>query len=192
MKYNLNKKLTIGAARTLRSLQQAMLALLCTKAYEAITVGELCEKAMLPRATFYNYFEDKYDLLNYCLMTAQKQLDSEAHEAGDCKKRMNAFMENCIDYLDQNLDTVQKILKHNQPEQYMINQIRLYLLSNMEKAFQSCPDSHYLKVPQMMAAKLYSEAVLIILEWIYLDKKECTKEQAKEYLRQMVSGIEAQ
>lgn len=41
-----------------------------------------------------------------------------------------------------------------------------------------------------MAANLYSQVILIILEWKYLDKKECSKEQAKEYLKQMVSGIE--
>ena len=61
MKYDLTKKLTIGASRTLYSLQQAMFSLLCEKSFEEIAVGELCEKAMLPRATFYNYFDDKYD-----------------------------------------------------------------------------------------------------------------------------------
>ncbi len=32
--------------------------------------------AMLPRATFYNYFDDKYDLLEYCFMTVRDRLDS--------------------------------------------------------------------------------------------------------------------
>ncbi|ETJ34337.1 hypothetical protein Q604_UNBC11238G0001, partial [human gut metagenome] len=30
------------------------------------TINELCEKANYPRATFYNYFDDINDLLNYC------------------------------------------------------------------------------------------------------------------------------
>ena len=68
MKYDLTKKLTIGASRTLYSLQQSLLSLLSEKSFEEIAVGELCEKAMLPRATFYNYFDDKYDLLEYCMM----------------------------------------------------------------------------------------------------------------------------
>ena len=192
MKYDFSKKLTIGATRTLYSLQQAMLSFLSEKSFEEIAVGELCERAMLPRATFYNYFDDKYDLLEYCFMTARKQLDSGCQDKDSCSGRMNALMENCFDFLDQNKETVDKILKNNHPNQYFINQIRFYLLSNMSAAFKSNPDSHRFKIPREMAANLYSQAVLIILEWKYLDKKECSKAQAKEYLKQMVSGIDAQ
>lgn len=192
MKYDLTKKLTIGASRTLYSLQQAMFSLLCEKSFEKIAVGELCEKAMLPRATFYNYFDDKYDLLEYCFMTVHQQLDSGFHHAGTCVGRMNALLENCIDFLDGNREAVRAILKNNPPDLYLINQIRFYLLTHMAAAFKSNPDSHRFMVPQEMAANLYSQVILIILEWKYLDKKECSKEQAKAYLAQMVSGIEPQ
>ena len=43
VKYDLTKKQTIGASRTLYSLQRAMLSMLCQKSFEAIAVGELCE-----------------------------------------------------------------------------------------------------------------------------------------------------
>nr|WP_312579282.1 hypothetical protein [Sedimentibacter sp.] len=56
-------------------------------------------------------------------------------------------------------------------------------------AFKSSQNTNQFKIPQGMAAKLYSEAVLIILEWKYLYKKECSKSQAKEYLQMMVGGI---
>ena len=190
MKYDLTKKLTIGASRTLYSLQQSLLSLLSEKSFEEIAVGELCEKAMLPRATFYNYFDDKYDLLEYCFKTARDRLDSCCRDAETCVQRMNALMENCFDFLDQNRETMERVLKNNPPNLYLINQIRFYLLSNMSAAFKSNPDSHRFKVPQDMAANLYSQVILIILEWKYLDKKACSKEQAKEYLKQMVSGIE--
>lgn len=192
MKYDFSKKLTIGASRTLYSLQQAMLSYLSEKSFEEISVGELCEKAMLPRATFYNYFDDKYDLLEYCFMTVREQLDSGCQGEGTCAGRMNALMENCFQFLDRNRDTVEKILKNNQPNQYLINQIRFYLMSCMSEVFKCNPDSHRFQVPQEMAANLYSQAILIILEWKYLDKKECSELQAKEYLQKMVSGIDTQ
>lgn len=192
MKYDFTKKPTIGATRTLYSLQQAILLALRQKSFEEISVGELCEKAMLPRATFYNYFDDKYDLLEYCFMTVHKQLDTDCEDAGSCKNRMNALMENCFDFLDANIEAAQDILKNNRPDQYLINQLRFYLLSNMVTAFKNNPDSHRFKVPQEMAANLYSQVILIILEWKYLNQKTCSKAQAKEYLQQMVSGIEPQ
>lgn len=191
MKYDLTKKMTIGASRTLLSLQQAMKSLLCAKSFEEIAVGELCEKAMLPRATFYNYFDDKYDLLEYCFMTVRDRLDTSCQDEVTCVQRMNTLMENCFDFLDENAETVQAVLKNNPPNLYFINQIRFYLLSNMSAAFQNNPDSHRFKVPREMAAKLYSQVILLILEWKYLNKEVCSKTQAKEYLEQMVSGIDS-
>lgn len=190
MKYDFTKKPTIGAIRTLTSLQQAMKTTLCEKSFEETSVGELCEKAMLPRATFYNYFDDKYDLLDYCFLVVRQQLDTGPQSEGTCMDRMNALMENCFDFLDQNSEAVESILRNNQPNQFLINQLRFYLLSCMVEVFRNNPDSHRFRVPQEMATSLYSQVILIILEWKYLNKKECTKEQAKDYLRQMVSGIE--
>ena len=37
--------------------------------FEKITLTQLCDASMVPRSTFYRYFEDKYDLLYYCLQT---------------------------------------------------------------------------------------------------------------------------
>lgn len=48
--------------------------LLSEKSFEEITVGQLCEAAQYPRATFYNYFDDKYDLLGYCWQTLAAQV----------------------------------------------------------------------------------------------------------------------
>ena len=42
LKYDLTKKLTIGASRTLYSLQQSLLSLLSEKSFEEIAVGEMC------------------------------------------------------------------------------------------------------------------------------------------------------
>lgn len=34
------------------------------KTFDDITVKEICALAMVPHSTFYNYFEDKFDLLH--------------------------------------------------------------------------------------------------------------------------------
>ncbi len=37
--------------------------------FEKITLPQLCSRYLVPRSTFYRYFEDKYDLLYYCLQS---------------------------------------------------------------------------------------------------------------------------
>lgn len=47
-----------------RKLEQCLLELLKTSNYEAITVGDLCTYANVPRGMFYRYFDSKKDALD--------------------------------------------------------------------------------------------------------------------------------
>ncbi len=51
--------------RTNQMLCTAFIKLLSKKKFEDITVNELCEKALIRRATFYTHFLDKYDFFAY-------------------------------------------------------------------------------------------------------------------------------
>lgn len=50
--------------RTRKLLWDALMSLLTEHDFGAITVNNICDKAMIHRTTFYNHYEDKYDLLN--------------------------------------------------------------------------------------------------------------------------------
>jgi AcrR family transcriptional regulator len=49
--------------RTHHFLQDAMIELVTEKGFDAITVGDIAERAMINRATFYRHYQDKYDLV---------------------------------------------------------------------------------------------------------------------------------
>jgi AcrR family transcriptional regulator len=49
--------------RTHKLLREALLALIEERGFDAITVGEIAERAMVSRAAFYRYYRDKYDLV---------------------------------------------------------------------------------------------------------------------------------
>lgn len=55
--------------RTQHLLQQAFLDLLMQHSFEAITVKDISERAMVNRATFYAHFDDKYALLDQTIRT---------------------------------------------------------------------------------------------------------------------------
>ena len=75
MSNHLEPQEKISARRTYTLLQQAFFKLLTEKPFEKITLKELCDTAMIPRSTFYRYFEDKYDLLGYCLQNFFENMD---------------------------------------------------------------------------------------------------------------------
>jgi AcrR family transcriptional regulator len=49
--------------RTHKLLWEALMALLGERAFEEITVTEICDRAMVHRTTFYKHYADKYTLL---------------------------------------------------------------------------------------------------------------------------------
>lgn len=57
------KKEDIRSLRTRKQLRQALIDLTAEVGYDAVTITALAERAMINRATFYRYYEDKEDLL---------------------------------------------------------------------------------------------------------------------------------
>lgn len=49
--------------RTHKFLQEAIIELITEKGFDALTVGDIAERAMINRATFYRHYQDKYDLV---------------------------------------------------------------------------------------------------------------------------------
>lgn len=49
--------------RTQKLLRTALMDLVGERDFEALTVGEIAERAMVSRAGFYRYYQDKYDLV---------------------------------------------------------------------------------------------------------------------------------
>lgn len=50
--------------KTRKALFDTLLSLLNRKRFDAITVNELCDQALVRRATFYQHFADKYDFFS--------------------------------------------------------------------------------------------------------------------------------
>jgi AcrR family transcriptional regulator len=68
--------------RTQKLLREALIALIEERGFEAITVGEITERAMVSRAAFYRNYQDKYDLVENIFEEAMSDLLSALGEIG--------------------------------------------------------------------------------------------------------------
>src|SRR6266705_1651453 len=60
--------------RTQKLLREALIALIEERGFEALTIGELTERAMVSRAAFYRNYQDKYDLVEQIFEEAMSAL----------------------------------------------------------------------------------------------------------------------
>lgn len=66
----------IRVTKTQIALSRTMMSLLEKKSFQKITVNDICQNAMVSRSTFYLHFEDKYQLLLFCLQQQRTRLVS--------------------------------------------------------------------------------------------------------------------
>ena len=189
MKYDLTKKTTKGAERTLDAFSTTMFELLSSKAFEEITVNEICEKSHYPRATFYNYFDDKYDLLSYCWYSIGRQIHLEEYAELDPKKSLYIFFDRAYDFISAHLANILRILKFNSIDTFLMNHFRGYLNTQMRDIFRQCADKKHYEIPFEIVAAHYSNTVLLILEWSFLREKGYSKTQAHAYLKYLLEAL---
>jgi AcrR family transcriptional regulator len=60
--------------RSQKFLRDALIELIEERGFDTLTVGEITERAMVSRATFYRLYEDKYDLVEQIYAEATKAL----------------------------------------------------------------------------------------------------------------------
>lgn len=189
MKYDINKELTRGAKRTLNDFKNMMFTLLSEKSFEEITVGELCKRANYPRATFYNYFEDKFNLLNYCWLWITQEIHLEDYHHLPHDKTLYIFFDRIYDFSKENEKIIRSIFIHNSEIGYMFSSFRNFMNSQMRNIFRTCSNSEKSIVPSEILADHYSNTLLLIWQWCNLKNQEYTKEQAHEYLKYLVGNL---
>ena len=66
--------------RTQKLLREALIELIEQRGFDAITVGEITERALVSRATFYRNYHDKYDLAEQIFAEAMQALSNAVSE----------------------------------------------------------------------------------------------------------------
>jgi AcrR family transcriptional regulator len=68
--------------RTRKLLREALVELIEERGFEALTVGQITERAMVSRAAFYRNYQDKYDLVEQIFEEAMSALLNAVGEIG--------------------------------------------------------------------------------------------------------------
>jgi AcrR family transcriptional regulator len=68
--------------RTHKLLREALIELIEERGFDALTVGEITDRAMVSRATFYRNYQDKYDLVEQIFEEAMSTLLNAVADLG--------------------------------------------------------------------------------------------------------------
>lgn len=168
------KKEKISTRRTYTLLRAGFFKLLSEIPFEKITLTQICSRSMVPRSTFYRYFEDKYDLLCYCLQTFFEEADVE-DDVLYLKEPQSAhaFLLKLIKELETNRQSYYKIYTINKDGAFM-DILRSFLIQIL---------SEKLKVSEEKGihSKISPPIFTYLLADFYISTAKCYLEYADDY-----------
>lgn len=168
------KKEKISTRRTYVLLRMGFFKLLAEVPFEKITLTEICSRSMVPRSTFYRYFEDKYDLMCYCLQTFFDEADVE-EDVLYLRKPESAreFLLKIIGEMAKNRQEYYKIYNINKEGTFM-DILRSFLIQIL---------SEKLKISEGKGihSKISPPVFTYLLADFYISTAKCYLEYAEDY-----------
>ncbi len=168
------KKEKISTRRTYTLLRAGFFKLLSEIPFEKITLTQICSRSMVPRSTFYRYFEDKYDLLCYCLQTFFEEAEVE-DDVLYLKESQSAraFLLKLIKELETNRQSYYKVYTLNKDGAFM-DILRSFLIQIL---------SEKLKVSEEKGihSKISPPIFTYLLADFYISTAKCYLEYADSY-----------
>ncbi|GEP24588.1 TetR/AcrR family transcriptional regulator [Lentilactobacillus diolivorans] len=183
MKYDLSKKPTLGSQRTLKSFSEEMFELIKTKPFERITVREICAACNIPRATFYNYFDDKFDLLKYCWQVLATNIGVDDMPKIPNSKVFVQYFDDAYNFFSAHSSEVDSILLNNSLSSQLGDSFVNYFSGTIQTTVYKTLRGSIKKIPLQLLAEQYSNIIFVIFKWIFLEQNPTSKEQAHIYLR---------
>ncbi len=177
--------------RTRQILQDALLALILEKGYNAITVQDVIDRANVGRSTFYAHFQDKEDLLLSGFSRLQTQF--EEHLMGQSANADSpwAFSLSMFQHA-QSQRPLYKALAGKQGGNVALAHIQKYLINYLQNHLKQDLSKRKRSVPSEILALYIASSFISLLTWWLDNNLPYSAEQMNDFYRQLVQpGIEA-
>ena len=187
-------KLDPRVKRTNQLLQDALVELLRETSFEKITVQDITQRAGVNRATFYDRFDDKYDLLNYSVREDfQARLDAKLPPdpllTTDNLRLLTLL---ACDYLRGFIGHCAPTTRRSE-QMIMLRQAQdsLYdaILSWAVKSPQ--PEGEHVLPPEMVAVVTSSAIFGSVMQWVVNGRKLSAEKLTDQILCLLSSGLGA-
>lgn len=182
----MEQKTDLRIIKTHKALTEAFLHLLGEKRFEEITVNELCDRAMVRRATFYKHFADKYEFLAFVIREKQAEFDAQIRQQTDATKPQSfylAIVQRTIDFMNSNEKLVQTVLDSKMLPTVLDILSRQITLDITQKLKADAQKGLPLPASPQVMAHFYTGALIYTLRWWVTQKRVSEAELMAELSR---------
>ncbi|RJE90444.1 TetR/AcrR family transcriptional regulator [Paenibacillus sp. 1011MAR3C5] len=187
-----NKKIDLRIVRTKQSIRKAFYDLIQEKGYEAITIQDIADRAIINRNTFYLHYQSKPDLLDTCI----HELLSDLKDAVIlCPIGMNPYsiaavesvMYTVLDHISQNMTFYHAMLiDENRIYQFHIK-MESMIKDKLNEGWNP-PQGNSAISKELLLEYLVTSFMGIVLWWIRNDKPLPAEEVSVQFSKLVAYG----
>ena len=170
------------------ALAQSLKKLLSTRKLDKITVKDIAEDCGVNRQTFYYYFRDIYDLLEWNFCDATERLIRSGLDHGDWRSGVKAVTE----YLQENRTLVWNAyhsISHESVSEFLKRTLRPHILSAVREEAKGLEWEPCQENVDFVADIFTLTAAGIVMEWIGTQRMERTEERLNELFTAMDGSV---
>lgn len=174
------EKTDLRIEKTYTALKTAFTELLQKKKFEDITVNELCDKAIIRRATFYKHFADKFDFFSfYCNEFHREYMQSFSIKGTDEKESIYKL----FDFLDQNRQLLLS-LQESKLAPSLIDTLSSSMVITVKEMFYSSYKERLPKeIEPDLLIRILSGALISAVKWWLENERHIDKETFVQQLK---------
>lgn len=172
------KQLDLRVIKTRKALTTSLYDLMCKKAFGDITVTEICDNALVRKATFYKHFGDKTELLLYMIqelqITAYKN-NEIGYDPAKPESYYSGIFAYFINFIDKNAVFIKSVI--NGDSVFLVRSIlEEEVKEEVDRRLRSEPLEEVRKVHGMLSS-IYAGAMVSCGIWWASQNERVKKEE---------------
>lgn len=186
----MEKKTDLRILKTHKALYDTFLQMLNEKPFDEITVNELCERALVRRATFYKHFADKYDFFSFFI---RKTRDSFIQTLAPYEKDAIPYYIYVFQMCLQFLNSHEQLVSHVLDSSVFSSLLDIFSEEIYKDILLSLRDEEksgtVFSIPIEMIALFYSGGIMQVTRMWITNPSRPSEEELTAYLKTLLSSI---
>ena len=183
------KKEDLRIRRTYKLLCDAMLELLDSNSYDNISVVDICEKAMVHRATFYKHFADKNEFMEYVTRVKLREfydINAKAHITTDLNNAYYEIINNVLTFVDMNRNMLKMSIQSSSNSSFLDSLHKIIYEEFVELIDILVKNGETFSVPRDMLAQFYTGGFSSVLRIWIADETSFSKQELSVYIEKLL------
>lgn len=179
----MERKIDLRIIKTHKALTDTFWQMLSEKKFENITVNELCDRAMVRRATFYKHFADKNEFFAFLIRAKQTEFDAQIRQQTDNAHPQSFYLgviQHALDFLNSNKKLVQTVLQSNMLPTVVDILSKQISLDISQKLKEDAKNGVPLPASPQVMAQFFTGALVYTVMWWVSQKKVSEAELMEE------------